>query len=100
MYGFLDLYRKFGYLNNDNWPDIISQTNFKEQDIYISINHDGTFTESLEKYIAAYFPYFHMRESDRGGYAIWCGYTEIYDLRTCFLEQTPPKMVSGPDNYA
>ncbi|MEO7988249.1 MAG: VCBS repeat-containing protein [Chryseolinea sp.] len=40
-----------GDVNNDNWPDIYVSNDFYERD-YLYINsHDGTFSESLEKYM-------------------------------------------------
>ena len=38
-------------INKDGWQDIYVSNDFFERIIYTSIIHDGTFTESLEKYI-------------------------------------------------
>lgn len=40
-----------GDINNDNWPDIYVANDFFERDYLYVNNHDGTFTESLEKRI-------------------------------------------------
>jgi hypothetical protein len=36
-------------INNDGWPDIYIANDFKEPDYYYINNHDGTFTEQLNK---------------------------------------------------
>ncbi len=38
-------------INKDGWPDIYVSNDFFERDYLYINNHDGTFTESLEKYI-------------------------------------------------
>src|SRR5678810_1426010 len=38
-------------INNDGWQDIYVSNDFFERDYLYINNHDGTFTESLEKYI-------------------------------------------------
>lgn len=38
-----------GDVNNDNWPDIYVANDFFERDYLYINNHDGTFSESLEK---------------------------------------------------
>jgi len=40
-----------GDINQDNWPDLYVSNDFYERDYLYINNHDGTFTESLEKYM-------------------------------------------------
>lgn len=40
-----------GDVNQDNWPDIYVSNDFYERDYLYINNHDGTFHESLEKYM-------------------------------------------------
>jgi hypothetical protein len=39
-------------INKDGWPDIYTTSDYTEKDCYYLNNHDGTFTESLEKSFA------------------------------------------------
>ena len=83
-------------VNNDDWPDIYISNDFNEQDYLYINNQNGTFTESLEKYIG------HIPRSSMG--------TDIADINNdCYsdiitVDMIPEgnyrqKMVSGPDNY-
>lgn len=40
-----------GDVDQDNWPDLYIANDFYERDYLYINNHDGTFSESLEKYI-------------------------------------------------
>lgn len=40
-----------GDINQDNWPDLYISNDFYERDYLYINNHDGTFSESLEKYM-------------------------------------------------
>jgi len=40
-----------GDVNKDNWPDLYISNDFYERDYLYINNHDGTFQESLEKYM-------------------------------------------------
>jgi hypothetical protein len=83
-------------INNDNWPDIYISNDFKEQDYLYINNHDGTFTESLEKYIG------HTSHFSMGSDVADInndGYTEIMTLDMLPENNYRLKMVSGPDNY-
>jgi hypothetical protein len=40
-----------GDVNQDNWPDLYVSNDFYERDYLYVNNHDGTFAESLEKYM-------------------------------------------------
>ncbi len=39
-------------INGDGWPDIYTTSDYTEKDCYYVNNHDGTFTESLQKSFA------------------------------------------------
>tara|TARA_R110002049_G_scaffold309250_2_gene519259 strand:+ start:1791 stop:5069 length:3279 start_codon:yes stop_codon:yes gene_type:complete len=83
-------------INNDNWPDIYISNDFKEQDYLYINNHDGTFTESLEKYIG------HTSHFSMGSDVADInndGYPEIMTLDMLPENNYRLKMVSGPDNY-
>ena len=83
-------------INNDNWLDIYISNDYNEQDYLYINNHDGTFTESLEKYID-HVPLYSMG-SDVGDINN-DGYTDIMALDMLPESNSRQKMVSGPDNY-
>ncbi len=83
-------------VNNDHWPDIYISNDFKEQDYLYINNQDGTFTESLEKYIG------HTSHFSMGSDVADInndGYPEIMTLDMLPENNYRIKMVSGPDNY-
>jgi hypothetical protein len=83
-------------INNDNWPDIYISNDFMEQDYLYINNQDGTFTESLEKYIG------HTSHFSMGSDVADInndGYPEIMTLDMLPENNYRIKMVSGPDNY-
>ena len=83
-------------INNDSWPDMYISNDFNEQDYLYINNQDGTFTESLEKYIG-HTPHFSMG-SDIADFNN-DGYTDIMTLDMLPESNHRQKMVSGPDNY-
>jgi len=83
-------------INNDGWLDIYISNDYNEQD-YLYINkQDGTFSESLEKYIG-HTSLFSMgsdiADINNDGYA------DIMSLDMLPEGNYRQKMVSGPDNY-
>ncbi|MCK0145516.1 VCBS repeat-containing protein [Arenibacter sp. F26102] len=83
-------------VNNDNWPDIYISNDYNEQDYLYINNHDGTFTESLEKYIG------HTSLYSMGSDIADInndGFTDIMTLDMLPEDNYRIKMVSGPDNY-
>ncbi|WP_411029827.1 VCBS repeat-containing protein [Spongiimicrobium sp. 3-5] len=83
-------------LNNDNWPDLYISNDYNEQDYLYINNQDGTFTESLEKYIG------HTSLFSMGSDIADInndGFTDIFTLDMLPEGNYRQKMVSGPDNY-
>lgn len=83
-------------INNDTWPDIYISNDFHEQDYLYINNQNGTFTESLEKYIG------HTSHFSMGSDIADInndGFPEIMTLDMLPEGNHRIKMVSGPDNY-
>jgi len=83
-------------LNNDGWPDIYVSNDYNEQDYLYLNNQDGTFAESLEKFIG------HTSLFSMGSDIADINNDSYPDILT--LDMLPEgnarqKMVSGPDNY-
>ena len=82
--------------NNDKWPDLYVCNDYFEQD-YLYINqHNGTFSEELQKYFG------HIPLSSMGTDAADMNNDGFIDLIT--LDMDPEdnygkKLVAGPDNY-
>ncbi|HET8736322.1 MAG TPA: VCBS repeat-containing protein [Pricia sp.] len=83
-------------INNDGWPDIYISNDYNEQDYLYVNNQDGTFTESLEKFIG------HTSLFSMGSDIADInndGFTDIMTLDMLPEGNARQKMVSGPDNY-
>ncbi|MFS4455089.1 VCBS repeat-containing protein [Maribacter sp. 2304DJ31-5] len=83
-------------LNNDGWLDMYVSNDYNEQDYLYLNNQDGTFTESLEKYLG------HTSLFSMGSDVADLnndGYTDIITLDMLPEDNYRQKMVSGPDNY-
>ena len=83
-------------INNDNWLDIYISNDYNEQDYLYINNKDGSFTESLEKYID------HTSLFSMGSDIADInndGFTDIMTLDMLPENNYRIKMVSGPDNY-
>ncbi|WP_209403137.1 VCBS repeat-containing protein [Pseudozobellia sp. WGM2] len=83
-------------VNDDDWPDIYISNDFNEQDYLYINNQDGTFTESLERFIG------HTSHFSMGSDVADInndGYPEIMTLDMLPEGNFRQKMVSGPDNY-
>ena len=83
-------------INNDGWPDIYVSNDYNEQDYLYLNNQNGTFTESLEKYIG-HIPLFSMGSdiADINN----DGFMDIITLDMLPEGNYRQKMVFGPDNY-
>ncbi|WP_036154049.1 VCBS repeat-containing protein [Maribacter forsetii] len=83
-------------INNDGWPDIYVSNDYNEQDYLYINNKNGSFTESLEKYIG------HTSLFSMGSDIADInndGYMDIITLDMLPEGNYRQKMVSGPDNY-
>ena len=83
-------------INNDGWLDIYVSNDYNEQDYLYINNQDGTFSESLEKFIG------HVSLFSMGSDIADInndGYTDIMTLDMLPEGNYRQKMVSGPDNY-
>ncbi len=85
-----------GDINNDDWPDMYISNDFHEHDFLYLNNGDGTFTESLKKYMG-HTSYFSMGSdvADING----DGKLDIVTLDMLPEGNFRQKMVLGPDNY-
>ncbi|MDC6362901.1 MULTISPECIES: VCBS repeat-containing protein [Flavobacteriaceae] len=85
-----------GDINSDNWPDMYISNDFHEHDFLYLNNGDGTFTESLKKYMG-HTSYFSMGSdvADING----DGKLDIVTLDMLPEGNFRQKMVLGPDNY-
>lgn len=83
-------------INNDNWPDLYISNDYNEQDYLYLNNGDGTFTESLERYIG------HVSLYSMGSDIADInndGFTDILTLDMLPEGNYRKKMTSGPDNF-
>ena len=83
-------------INNDGWQDIYISNDFNEQDYLYINNQNGSFTQSLEKYIG------HTSHFSMGSDIADInndGFTDIFTLDMWPEGNARQKMVSGPDNY-
>ncbi|WP_422080493.1 VCBS repeat-containing protein [Ulvibacterium sp.] len=83
-------------MDNDGWMDIYISNDYNEQDYLYINNRDGTFTESLEKFMG-HTPMYSMGSdvADINN----DGYTDIMALDMLPEGNFRQKMVTGPDNY-
>ncbi len=83
-------------INNDGWLDIYVSNDYNEQDYLYINNQNGTFSESLEKFIG------HTSMFSMGSDIADInndGYMDIMSLDMLPEGNYRQKMVSGPDNY-
>jgi hypothetical protein len=83
-------------INKDGWPDIYTTSDYTEKDCYYVNNHNGTFTESLEKSFA------HISKNSMGADIADYNNDERPDVFT--LDMLPEdnhrqKLLKGPDDY-
>ena len=82
--------------NDDKWPDLYVCNDYFEQDYLYINNHDGTFSEELEKYFG------HIPLSSMGTDAADInndGYIDLVTLDMDPEDNYGKKLVAGPDNY-
>ncbi len=83
-------------INKDGWPDIYTTSDYTEKDCYYINNHNGTFTESLEKSFA------HISKYSMGADIADYNNDDRPDVFT--LDMLPEdnhrqKLLKGPDDY-
>ena len=83
-------------INKDGWPDIYTTSDYTEKDCYYINNHDGTFTESLEKSFA------HISKYSMG--ADIADYNndsrpDVFTLDMLPEDNHRQKLLKGPDDY-
>ncbi len=83
-------------INKDGWPDIYTTSDYTEKDCYYVNNHDGTFTQSLEKSFA------HVSKYSMGADIADYNNDDRSDVLT--LDMLPEdnhrqKLLKGPDDY-
>jgi hypothetical protein len=83
-------------INKDGWPDIYTTSDYTEKDCYYVNNHDGTFTESLEKSFA------HISKYSMG--ADIADYNndarpDVFTLDMLPEDNHRQKLLKGPDDY-
>jgi len=82
--------------NNDDWPDIYVDNDYFEQDYLYINNHDGTFSEQLEKY----FSYISLSSMGCDAADINNdGFMDLFTLDMLPDDNYSQKLVAGPDNY-
>lgn len=82
--------------DNDNWPDIYVCNDYFEQDYFYINNHDGTFSEKLDR------KFDHISLSSMGNDAADInndGYIDLITLDMLPEDNYGQKLVAGPDNY-
>ncbi len=83
-------------INKDGWPDIYTTSDYTEKDCYYINNHDGTFSESLEKSFA------HISKYSMG--ADVADYNndsrpDVFTLDMLPEDNHRQKLLKGPDDY-
>src|SRR4029078_4255970 len=83
-------------INKDGWPDIYTTSDYSEKDCYYINNHNGTFTESLEKSFA------HISKYSMG--ADVADYNndarpDVFTLDILPEDNHRQKLLKGPDDY-
>ncbi len=83
-------------INKDGWPDIYTTSDYTEKDCYYINNHDGTFTESLEKSFAHISKY--SMGADIADYNN-DGRPDVFTLDMLPEDNHRQKLLKGPDDY-
>ena len=83
-------------VNGDGWPDLYTTSDYTERDCFYINNHDGTFTESLEKS----FPHIskYSMGSDIADYNN-DGRPDVVTLDMLPEDNHRQKLLKGPDMY-
>ncbi len=83
-------------VNKDGWPDIYTTSDYTEKDCYYINNHDGTFTESLEKSFAHISKY--SMGADIADYNN-DGRPDVFTLDMLPEDNHRQKLLKGPDDF-
>ncbi len=83
-------------INGDGWPDIYTTSDYTEKDCYYVNNHDGTFTESLQKSFAHISKY--SMGADIADYNN-DGRPDVFTLDMLPEDNHRQKLLKGPDDY-
>ena len=83
-------------VNGDGWPDIYTTSDYTERDCFYLNNHDGTFTESLEKSFTHVSKY--SMGSDISDYNN-DGRPDVVTLDMLPEDNHRQKLLKGPDEY-
>lgn len=83
-------------INNDNWPDVYISNDFNEPDYLFINNRNGTFTESLNRYMDIVSLY--SMGSDAADYNN-DGWIDIITLDMLPEDNRSQKMHSGAENF-
>ncbi|HEV9038689.1 MAG TPA: FG-GAP-like repeat-containing protein [Puia sp.] len=83
-------------VNGDGWPDIYTTSDYTERDCFYINNHDGTFTESLEKsftHISKYSMGLDIADYNNDGRP------DVMTLDMLPEDNHRQKLLKGPDEY-
>ncbi len=83
-------------INKDGWPDIYTTSDYTERDCLYMNNHDGTFTDGLEKSLTHISKY--SMGADIADYNN-DGRPDIYTLDMLPEDNRRQKLLKGPDEY-
>jgi len=83
-------------VNKDGWPDIYTTSDYTEKDCFYVNNHDGTFTESLDKSFTHISKY--SMGSDIADYNN-DGRPDVLTLDMLPEDNHRQKLLKGPDEY-
>lgn len=83
-------------VNQDGWPDIYTTSDYSERDCFYINNHDGTFTDVLEKSMAHISKY--AMGADIADYNN-DGRPDIFTLDMLPEDNHRQKLLKGPDEY-
>lgn len=83
-------------INQDGWPDIYTTSDYSEHDCYYVNNHDGTFTQSLQK------SFHHISKFSMGADIADYnndGLPDVFTLDMLPADNHRQKLLKGPDEY-
>ncbi|HVS97154.1 MAG TPA: FG-GAP-like repeat-containing protein [Puia sp.] len=83
-------------VNGDGWPDIYTTSDYTERDCFYINNHDGTFTESLERsftHISKYSMGLDIADYNNDGRP------DVMTLDMLPEDNHRQKLLKGPDEY-
>ena len=83
-------------INQDGWPDIYTTSDYTEQDCYYVNNHDGTFTQSLQKsftHVSKYSMGVDIADYNNDARP------DVFTLDMLPEDNHRQKLLKGPDEY-